>query len=313
MPVYPRAPVTSPVAFAGLHSPGWVMSWKSKLAQIVVGVLTLIALLIGSAARGARGQSSQSCTPCLAPDVPPPPSVVKMRHGNHLCSGTVVAVSGGEALVLCCNHCFARQNPVTGQFGKGNYPAKCQIERLSDGKVFDGEAVDGSPEVDSAVIVVRGVAGAVAAPVGRANVGDSCEHWGISSEHARGRITRYDDGGRYPPDQSERSTLRSIPGDSGAGVFVGGKLAAVNWGYWNNGEQGGTAVVHHLRFARQSRALSGSHADLWRGIPGDPAVPGLPQPPIVPVYPGVTPPACPPGGCPLPYPVHRRPLLPWRR
>lgn len=289
-----------------------IMSWKSKLAQVVVAILTLLALLIGSGALGAATDQCAVVRPRSKPGESVPPSVCRMARGNHVCSGTVLASARGTSLVVCCNHCFADLPWPGGKIPRGKYPAECTITRLSDGKQFRGVAVDGDPTVDSALIVVRELETDKPPGVGRANVGDSCEHWGISSGHTTGRFVKYDNDGDSYPDMREASTCRSIPGDSGAGVFSGGKLVAVNWGYDGKGLQRGTPVVYHLRFARSSRTLSASYPDLWRGIPADPAVPGVPAPPTITVPPRVRP-QCPDGNCPLPSPWSRPRLLPWRR
>lgn len=288
------------------------MSWKAHLVRLVVAVLisTLIGL-VGNAL-GAGIQAPQSCTPCLAPNTIPPPCCVKMRRGNHLCSGTVVAQTDKQSLILCCNHCFADLPWPGGRIPRGKYPAKCTIERLSDGKQFDAVAVDGDPTVDSALIVVGARICDSAPGVASARRGDSCEHWGISSVHTVGSIIQYDTSPGQFPDMSESSTLRSIPGDSGAGVFSGGKLVAVNWGYDGANRQRGTAIVYHLRFARGSQALGSLHPDLTKAIPGDPDLPVVPSlPPTLP-GPGVNP-QCPDGNCPLSSPYSRPRLLPWRR
>lgn len=289
------------------------MSWKSLVARAAVVTLTVLLLLLGAAAPGAAEQPA--CLPPVScsPPKPPPSCCVKLRRGDHVCSGTVVAATKTESLVVSCNHCFADRPWPGGKIPKGKYPAKCQIERLSDGATYDAVAVDGSEYSDVSLIVVPtglepcGIAGGTVA------VGEPCEHWGVSSVHATGRITRYDVSGRSPPDQSERSTSPSIPGDSGAGVLVAGKLAAVNWGYWPGPEQGGTAVRFVQTTVRASGVLRDRYPDLWREAKGSDDLLPVPQPPVAaPVTPAV--PDCPGGVCPVPpRPHHPFRLLPWRR
>lgn len=312
MPIDTRTVRTSPTAIVVSYARWCDMSWKSHLARLVVAVLILILSVLAGSAPGAEQAIPQSCTPCLTPDVPPPKACVKMRRGDHLCSGTVVAQSANESLILCCNHCFADKPWPGGRIPKGKYPADCTIERLSDGKQWPAVAVDGSPEVDCALIVVRATITDAAPAVSAARRGDACEHWGISSEHTTGRVLGYNTGDGVTPNMSEWSTLRSIPGDSGAGVWSGGRLVAVNRGYDGLRQQRGTAIVFHLRFARGSKALGSIHPDLAKALPRDPDLPAVPSAPPTLPGPGVNPP-CPDGNCPLPSPWHRPRLLPWRR
>src|SRR5690606_25937262 len=113
---------------------------------------------------------------------------------------------------------------------------------------------------------------------------------------------------RVPPDQTQRSTCSSIPGDSGAGVFVGGKYVATLWGRWNTGEQGGTSVRAMLDAVHGSTSLRRDYPELWGSIPDPKDMPALPGnvPPgtdLVPV------PGCPGGVCPVPQPSPRFPIL----
>lgn len=291
------------------------MSWKSSLVQIVVGILTLLALLLGGVALPAETEVAAPGAGWSGSHGSVPESCVRVRRGNHVCSGTAVAASGELTLVISCNHCFADQPWPGGMIPRGKYPVECTIEGLSDGKRYDATAVDGDSGVDVALVVVRGGFAGTPARVARANVGDTAEHWGVSSHHATGRITRYDDSGRYPPDQSERAHISSIPGDSGAGLFVNGRLVAQNWGYWPGGEQGGTAVSYLLQFAGRSRQLRSDHPGLRDALPVLDDLPRVPTPVLPPST--ITPVSpCPDGnGCWLsPWSRPRLlPLLPWRR
>lgn len=291
------------------------MSWNRSHALTAVAGLTLVAALVASTALGA----GQPCTsPLLCPSAatpPPPPSVVKVSRSGAVCSGTVISSTPDECLIVCCNHCFADHPWPGGVIPKGKYPAECAITWLSDGTKTAATAVDGDPGCDIALCVARTSKPATPAPRGTASVGQSCEHYGVSSGRAAGRITRYDDTGRLPCDQSQRSTSPSIPGDSGAGVFVAGKIVAVNWGYWPSGEQGGTAVRFVLRVARGSERLRSLYRRLWDNIPSDPPVPDV-YPPIPRPDPVTTPPTWPIPVYPAP-PGYSRPrlfpILPWRR
>lgn len=283
------------------------MSWKLSLAPIVVSISMCLASVPGVAAPTAdvktvvpgvaSSQSSRSI----------PTSVVKMTRVGVSCSGTVLAIAGDQTLVSCCNHCFADRPWPGGRIPRGKYPAPCTIERLSDGKAFDGIAVDGNAEDDISLVVVLGGSGFAAPEVARGSVGDTCVHYGISSGPSTGRITRYSDADGVAGSDGERSTLRSIPGDSGAGVFVNGRIVAQNWGYWNSGEQGGTPVRYLLKFARGSSYLRDRNPELQRAVPSDPTVLPLPKPPDV--VPPLTPvPPCVGPDCPS-SPFWSRPRL----
>lgn len=288
------------------------MTWKRLLVAVAAALLGALANRASNCACGAEQNSSCTLSPLSPTRNTPPTSVVRMRRGNHICSGTVVAQSDKESLILCCNHCFADLPWPGGRIPRGKYPADCQIERLSDGKQWPAVAIDGSPEVDCALIVVRARITDAVPGVSASRRGDACEHWGISSEHTTGRMLGYNTGDGVTPDMSEWSTLRSIPGDSGAGVFSGGKLVAVNWGYDGQRQQRGTAIVFHLRFAKSSAVFRRLYPDLFSAVPSDPSLPDVQQPPPVnPPNPVI--PQCPDGNCPLPSPWHRPRLLPWRR
>ena len=233
---------------------------------------------------------------------------VRLNVGHHRCSGTAVATRGDVTLVISCNHCFAAQPYPGAQFPRASYPIKCQILSNDERTTYEAVAIDGDSSADIAVIVVAGRLATCDIGTGGAAVGSAAVHYGRTSGYSHGRITVYDVSGRVPPDQTQRSTCSSIPGDSGAGVFVGGKYIATLWGRWHTGEQGGTAVRAVLDVIQRSAPLRRDYPELWGSVPIPKDVPALPR--SVPPGPDLVPsPGCPGGVCPVPQPSPRFPIL----
>lgn len=279
-----------------------------RVARIVAVLVSAFWTCSETSSAQTVGIRPQTTAPMPKEVQSPKQSCMRLTVGTHSCSATVIASSGSKYLAISCNHCFARQPFPGAPFPRAPYPLKCQLSTLDGKEVYDAIAIDGDPASDLSLLVFTGFTGPVARISGGARPGDYCEHYGISSGHAEGRIAYYASGGGIRGDASERARISSIPGDSGAGIFVGGRLAAVNWGnYPRTGEQGGTAILYVLLHANTSIPLSRDYHDLWDNLPKASTVPEMPKEVVPP--PVVSPPNCPGGVCPVPAPQYRFPRL----
>lgn len=230
--------------------------------------------------------SAASHTPEVAPAPRPAKSTraacLMLAYQNHRCSATVIATAGDLSLAVCNNHCFAEQAFPGAPFPRAAYPLACRVQHLETGVWYDATAIDGATQPDVSLLVVNGRLATATCDLTEVPRGTRCEHFGITSRHATGVVLVYDTSATQYPNASFRSTCSSIPGDSGAGVFVGGKLVAVNWGRWiGPNEQAGSTVRHLSNLVSGSGLLARMHPDLWRSGCNGLGLPGLPLPPVV--------------------------------
>lgn len=217
-----------------------------------------------------------------------PASVLRLRHGSSACSATVIAQEGEYALALSCAHCFGGAPSATRQ-------PTCTLVSLTDGSSYDARGIAGDDAADCALILFKGRVPAAEVNGALPRAGSAVEHWGITSGHATGRVLAQPDLVRPLPTQLFRSTMSSIPGDSGAGIFSEGKLVAWNWGFYVGPPkvQAGTPVAFAVAAAVASpevRRLFPLQCAAW-GAPKEPPPPVEP-PPVV------EPPVAPPMVCP---------------
>lgn len=235
----------------------------------------------------------------------PSASAVKVTTRSGYCSGTVIASEGGKSLVVTCAHCFRSADrrratdpgghPVAGYSvcPPGNAP--CLAVRLV--------AVD--EVADLALLSVDAALPAVRVAHARPVAGAEVQHWGISSGPAQGVVLYMSDRATDGPTLTFRSSLSSIPGDSGAGVFANNELVAVNWGYGPLGVQRGTLATRLSALCKASATVQTLfpvyHAGIVLVPPQSPDVP----PSVVPTPPVIRPPVP-----RLPSPIPRQPLFP---
>jgi len=216
-----------------------------------------------------------------------PGTVCRVIMSGGLCSGTVVACDGKDSLILSCNHCFSEDHIGRTCDNPTAYPQTVRVEQLSTGKAWTGKAVVGSKEYDMGFAVIPAVLPVAKIDRARPKAGAAIEHWGISSGYAAGVVIDIPPGFGSAPTQQFRSRIKSIPGDSGAGVFAGGKLVATNWGYWtSNKDQGGTPVEYADKLLASQPKLVAQFGRLgaYELPPGNPPNPA--NPPANPVTPG---------------------------
>lgn len=185
-----------------------------------------------------------------------PESAVRVIMAGGQCSGTCIATDGKESLVLSCNHCFSADHLGADIRNPTAYPQAVRVKTLDGSRTLTGRAVRGSSQADMGLVVVEGVL-----PVATINpkvppAGTPVTHYGITSGPASGKVKAVPSGYGANPTQQFRSDLTSIPGDSGAGVFAGNELVAVNWGYWSNKDQGGTPIKYAVDLLASDSALA---------------------------------------------------------
>jgi hypothetical protein len=232
----------------------------------------------------------KDCRPAEAAD--PSKSVAWIKAGDSRGSGTVVACEGGESLVVTNRHvCPTIGEGVTVQVGFVKYP---------------GKVVSVSQTADLAAVVVAAdlpaceVADAVPAP-GTAVVQYGCEAGGPPTRKA-GKA------GAEAPQFADRGDLWHVestgaPGDSGCGVFAGGRLAGVYWGVIHDPDRHSCVHLANVRlFLRcvgqvkfPKLAAKMAAREVARPKAADPvqARPQQPQP------------SCPDGRCPVQSPPVR--------
>ena len=276
---------------------------RADYREWLVWVTLALASLFGSAAVALADTPTRVPLRAVSPDTPP--SVVRVSQPGSQCSGTVIHSGGGKSLVLTCAHCYGGDRGYDGR-----YPTTVTVRQLATGRDYPGQAVAGRIDRDMAIIVVEGTLPAAEVDATAIRPGDELEHWGITSRYAYGIAVPVNTPRNAPPTHLLRSTLSSIPGDSGAGIFRRGKLVAVNWGYWTSSdgtvEQGGTPVgyVGDILLAVELIAkLWPELRKLWGGDVG-PVIPPVEPPPPPPV----TPPDVIPPPPPVYYPPARRPI-----
>lgn len=222
-----------------------------------------------------------------------PPSVLRLQHGNSGCSATCIAQEGDVSLVLSCAHCF-------GGAPSARFRPSARLVSLSDGAPYDAVGIAGDDAADCALLLVKGKIPAAPTSGTLPEVGAAVEHWGITSGHATGKVLPLPNPRDPVPTHLFRSTMSSIPGDSGAGVFSAGKLVAWNWGYWieRTNVQAGTPFAFAAQAAVSSaevRKLFPAACKAWGAAEPPvqpPAEPPVIEPPVTP--PSVNPPTCPP-------------------
>lgn len=274
----------------------------------------LLALALALCAPAlAPAQEPDTRTVVPLPDNQPtsaPAYCLRLETGHSACSATVVATAKGRSLVLTNHHCFA--HALRSEDGRTltQYPATARFRSLDGKASWSARAVVGSPAADLALCVLDGEIAPATIDLSPVAPGDRVKHYGITSGPATGLVLPIPRGFGSQPTQLFRSTLTSIPGDSGAGIFRRDQLVAVNWGYWTSTkEQGGTPI----RYALELWAASPELVRLFGAPPG----PGAPKepPPAPPKEPPPAPPApppvyvAPPVVCPPCPPCPRRPLL----
>ena len=266
---------------------------RAAIVALIAAILA--ALATQEAVKGAEPET-RVVVPLRQTATAAPASCVRMRHGSSACSATCIAQEGESSLVLTCNHCFA-----DAPSRDGVYPQSCTVLTLDGRTEYSATAVVGRAAPDMSLLVVRGKIAPADLDGRLPEVGSTVEHWGICSTHTRGVVRALPKWGSYAPTDLFRSSCRSCPGDSGAGMFQGGKLVAVNWGYWSGGDQAGTPIAFVGGLVRESSAVRKAFPKFAQGFPE-----GIP-PTIPPTIPPVNPPdICPPGGC---RPPAARPLL----
>jgi hypothetical protein len=204
------------------------------MLRIVVTLCLLPALArADDAARYALMLAAEvqaaTTTPAAAPPVPVDPAACSVRvarfEGNRVgCgSGTVVACQGGKALIVT-NHHVA---PNAGAALKVKWP---------DGTERPATWLASDPEADLAALVVAGVncpcvaLADVPAAVGAEVVQVGYGMRGVLAQRRGSILPGLRFRGRHPVTSIGGGACQSEHGDSGGGVFHGGKLAAVLWG-----------------------------------------------------------------------------------
>lgn len=275
-------------------------------ALLVAGICLSTLFGLAGSARTATEPSHQAERSLSSTLARPHPTSVRVQVAGKMCSGTVVAATGAGSIVLTCNHCFAHQPFPGASFPRADYPIRCQVVSLASGEKYDAIAVDGSADPDCALVVVDGSFPDAAVPGDSARPGDPVEHWGWASGHSVGYVTGYSSGDASGRGGFECSTCSSIPGDSGAGVFVRGKLIAINWGFYAGCPQAGTVLRPVRRLVASSTLVPAWAVESFGREPEAVGVPGLP-PATVPPPKCVIPPARP---LAPPQEPHRRVLFP---
>ena len=275
-----------PNIYAPARGPRWV-------ALVAAVLALLLAYLAGPRARGAEPPAGGTRVPLPLAVAEPPASVMRFTHGSSGCSATCIASENGRSLVLCAAHCF-------GGAPSASFRQKARLTLLSDGSAYDGVGVAGSERADCALIVVEATLPAAPVNPQMPPVGAEVEHFGITSRHAVGRIVDNPDLVNPEPTQLFRSTMASIPGDSGAAIFHRGSVVAWNWGYYGGSPriQAGTPIRFALAAAVASeevRRLFPETVKAWAALKPPPV-----QPPPPPVKPPVIEPPPPPPSCPPP-------------
>jgi hypothetical protein len=267
--------------------------------------VVLLAMLFGWA-RGSPGalRADDTSPPKKTPEraaVSPSSSACRIATDRGRCSGTVLAGTKTTSLVVSCNHCFAVQPFPGAPFPRAAYPRPCRVTHLESGVTYDGTAVDGDEVADISLVVVGAGLPVARVETGKVAPGSRVEHFGITSGHATGTVLFYTDDVLVRCSQTERARIASIPGDSGAGLFIDGKYVACNWGNWSKGVQAGTGVHCVSSVVRNSGQLARMHADLWGsylssvGLPLVP-VPSVPVPDPAPIVKPAIPRPVPPSG-----------------
>lgn len=229
---------------------------------------------------------------------------VQMSHGT--CSGTCIATDGKRSLVLAADHCFSEHHLGWVDAQTTAYPQTVRIVSMDGKSSYSARAVVGAQAYDMGLIVVEGVLPVATIDLSPVRVGDDVRHWGVTSGPAAGKVLAPRG---TSPTAEFRSSISSIPGDSGCGIFRGGKLVAMNWGYWvSDKTQGGTPIKYAV-------ALWKSNEDLRKAftppVDGAPELPPVELPPVeLPPAPPVVIPAPPVYVCPPCPPCReRRPIL----
>lgn len=151
-----------------------------------------------------------------APAVSPAEAAVRVFYPpSSYGSGTVLASEDGKSLVVTNHHVVPTNIAgVVVIHKEKEYPARL--------------LVTGNDDVDLSLLIVDVKLPAAPLATKLPKLGDKVRHWGSTSGPAEGKVTGAT---ASLPTPSLDSTLSSIPGDSGAGVFdTDGKLVAVNWG-----------------------------------------------------------------------------------
>lgn len=287
------------------------MSW----IPIVLAILELIAQLIGL-------WRERKPLPPVAPMVQrlfdakrtelEQASCYRLLSGRSVCSCTAIWSDGKRTLLVSCNHCLTNERNRDGSIPRAAYPLPAQVETL-DGKVrYAAVVFDGSGTPDLALIVVDKPLEWSPLTNAFAPAGETVWHYGVSSKTTSGVLLPYEKIVRPAPYWLQSSTCRSIPGDSGAAVFAGNGIVAVNWGRTGGGLQLGTPAPY-VRSLIQTSAFvkdewpecAAYFRDPVPDSPAPAAPPGDVKPP--PVNPPV-PPMAPP-----PRERFLRRLLWWRR
>lgn len=175
--------------------------------------------------------------------------------------GSCVCVHGDgkKSVAVTNNHVLSVQPHPGAPFPLGNYPLEVNVLSLDKKNVWKGVAVAGDADADLAVIVVDGPLTFGKLADRNAAVGAEVWHKGIGSGFALGKVLPYAQAG---PSSRFASTLRSMPGDSGAGVFdrVNGTVIGVNCGRHampEDAPQRGVAVEDVRAFLKKCSKLTG--------------------------------------------------------
>jgi hypothetical protein len=200
--------------------------------------LTLLSLLaLVPLARGSEPPASWTADPpasvATKKSADPRESVVFVEHNNSAGTGTVVSSEGGKSLVLTCAHVVENSRgtiTVTTRAGKrhaATYVAGSVVRNIGPALID----VDGP---DLCVLSVDADLPAAKVADGPPAVGSPVELWGFGGQPYGAKPAHKTGLWDHPPPWTRPAsayTVRTISGDSGAGVFnAAGELVAVHHG-----------------------------------------------------------------------------------
>jgi Trypsin-like peptidase domain len=156
-----------------------------------------------------------------------PGPVLAVSWEKWSASAVCVKSDGTQSLVVTNNHVFSIQPYEGATFPVGDYPLKGKVSTVSGKTSWEGIAVAGDNQHDLAFVVVPAVLAASPLAVKNAPPGTDVWHKGMGAKGAYtfGKVLDLTTQTVFV------SNLRSIPGDSGAGIFgPTGDVVAVNCG-----------------------------------------------------------------------------------
>jgi hypothetical protein len=188
----------------------------------------------------------------------PADACCRVGRGIFAGSGTCVWSEGGKSLVLTNNHIFSETYDAEGGTARASYPLTgCYVQHK--GKSYPARAVDGlsSRWGDLAFLEVEAELPVAEVADDVPPLGAVVWHRGTGSGGGSGRMLP-NPAGHFWPSSLFTSSMPSISGDSGAGIFnEAGQLVGINCGRQgvaSNSPQRGTPVKTIREFLKTRAA-----------------------------------------------------------